>query len=71
MMLWLLTCLAGVNASAEGQLIDPFDYHTAAAARQVWRDHADRGTSQPVEVVEDEGRSVLELSVPFAATQKE
>ncbi len=67
MMLWLLTCLAGVNASAEGQLIDPFDYHTAAAARQVWRDHADRGTSQPVEVVEDEGRSVLELSVPFAA----
>jgi uncharacterized lipoprotein YddW (UPF0748 family) len=67
MLLWLLTCLVGINASPEGQLIEPFDYRTAAAARQVWRDHADRGTSQPVEVVADEGRSVLELPVPFAA----
>ena len=33
----------------------------------MWRDHADRGTSKPVEVVKDEGRPVVELSVPFAA----
>ena len=67
MMPWLLTCLVALSASVEGQLIDQFDYRTAAAARQVWRDHADRGTSQPVEVVEDEGRTVVELAVPFAA----
>ena len=66
MMPWLFTCLVAIGASMEGQLIDQFDYQTAAAARQVWRDHADRGTSKPVEVVKDEGRSVVELSVPFA-----
>ncbi|NLX57055.1 MAG: family 10 glycosylhydrolase [Planctomycetaceae bacterium] len=66
MMPWLLTCLVGTHIFLEGQLIDAFDYPTAAAARQVWRDHADRGTSSPVDLVTDDGRPVLELSVPFA-----
>ena len=67
MIVWLLIGLAGTGAPAEGQLIDKFDYRTSVEARQVWLDHADRGRSQRVGVVNDGGRSVLELPVPFAA----
>ncbi len=67
MTVWLLIGLAGTSAPAEGQLIDKFDYRTSVEARQVWLDHAERGRSQRVGVVNDGGRSVLELPVPFAA----
>ncbi|MHB0958067.1 MAG: glycoside hydrolase family 10 protein [Pirellulaceae bacterium] len=67
MVTWLCICLAGAHASAEDQIIDKFEYRTAVEARQVWLDHAERGRSQRVGVATEDGRSVLELPVPFAA----
>ena len=62
MLLWILTGLAGMGAVPEGQVIDSFDYRTAAAARQVWRDHADQGTSHAGRCGGGCGRPVLELA---------
>jgi len=68
MTLWLLACWAAVGSAAEGQVVDSFDYATAAEARGVWRARADgRGEPAAVNVLEDGGRKVVELPVPFAA----
>ncbi len=66
MMLWLCTWLAGIGAAPEGQLIDSFDYSTAADARAAWHARADRGAAQAVRLATDAGRNVVELPVPFA-----
>jgi uncharacterized lipoprotein YddW (UPF0748 family) len=63
----VLLALAAVSGSDNDQLIDAFEYRSAGEARQVWLDHGERGRSQRVGMVEDSGRRVLELPVPFAS----
>jgi len=63
-----LVCLAACVGG--GHVIDSFDYSDSAAARRVWTDRADGGSSSQVEAVEDDGRWVIEFAAPFATQPK-
>ena len=49
------------------QSIDTFEYADADAAQQVWHGVAERGEGLALQVVTDQGRSVLEMPTPFAS----
>ncbi len=56
--------LVALTATAGERAIDAFDYADSEAARTAWV--ASRGTP-PVTMVEEDGRRVMRLDVPFAA----
>lgn len=59
----LLIVLASLGAAANEQIIDAFEYADSQAARQAW---VSSSGTPPVEIVDDDGRTVLEFRTPFA-----
>jgi uncharacterized lipoprotein YddW (UPF0748 family) len=70
-MMWqLVVSMVVGSVSQTSESLDEFTYRTVTDARRAWQTQADRGVAQPVEVVQQEGRWVLELPAPFAARQQ-